>query len=312
MIVEQQSPDNSSHSTPYNSLLSLPDKENDSLNPSLPHKDAATQMELDHRSPSSEFFKSTTLLNFEPINSSVNSSGNYSNYVAYALGGILKMSSLNFDLALKDPTLYENITSETERYLNSDKKILLLDLDETLVHADFEGEFPSSSYDANITFRGNDEQITVGIFIRNCLNEFLQEVSKEFEIGVFTASKKEYADSVLNYLDPQNIYFKFRLYRNNCINVNGASIKDLRIFKNSIKYENVVIVDNSMYSFANQLSNGILINSFFNDKTDNDLINVMSYLLTYIAHAKDVREINDQIFHFQEIFQQISNEYQKK
>jgi hypothetical protein len=61
-----------------------------------------------------------------------------------------------------------------------------------------------------------------------------------------------------------------------------------------------------MYSFANQLGNGILINSFYYDKNDYDLFSVMSYLLTYIAPTDDVRKINEMFFHFEDILKQIN------
>ena len=37
-------------------------------------------------------------------------------------------------------------------------------------------------------------------------------MSKLFEIIIFTASKKIYADPILNYLDPNNDYISYRLY----------------------------------------------------------------------------------------------------
>jgi Dullard-like phosphatase family protein len=122
-----------------------------------------------------------------------------------------------------------------------------------------------------------------------------------FEILVFTASMKEYADSVLNMLDPENKFFKHRFYRNNCICVkNRVYIKDLRIFANR-KPENIIMVDNSMYSFTNQISNGVLINSFYNDKEDKELFNLLNYLLNYLQNMPDVRSVNDKVFNFNSI-----------
>jgi hypothetical protein len=67
----------------------------------------------------------------------------------------------------------------------------------------------------------------------------------------------------------------------------------------------LVIVDNSIYCFANQLSNGILINSFYNDKNDNELSNVESYLLNYLSEASDVRVTNEQVFNFSSILSEL-------
>ena len=65
--------------------------------------------------------------------------------------------------------------------------------------------------------------------------------------------------------------------------------------------KNIILIDNSIYSFAAQLSNGILINSFYNDKNDTELYNVMSYLMNYILPEEDIRKVNEQFFNFQQI-----------
>jgi len=94
---------------------------------------------------------------------------------------------------------------------------------------------------------------------------------------------------------------KFRLYRNNCININDKIyVKDLRIIK-GVDLKDILLIDNSMYSFAAQLTNGILINSFYNDKNDIELYNVLGYLLNFLYKADDVRLINEQFFNFQKI-----------
>ena len=69
--------------------------------------------------------------------------------------------------------------------------------------------------------------------------------------------------------------------------------------------EDIIIVDNSLFSFANQLNNGILITSFFEDKNDTFLNNVKDYL-EYIKDEKDIREINKESFKFEEIKEDIN------
>ena len=134
----------------------------------------------------------------------------------------------------------------------------------------------------------------------------MEEVSKYFEVGIFTAGIPEYADAVINYLDPDNKYIKLRLYRNNCINVGDLiRVKDLSILKN-INIKNIVLVDNNMYSFIPQMNNGILINSFYGDKEDEELNNVLRYLIDYIFPADDIRKINEQFFGFKTLMNEIT------
>ena len=257
-----------------------------------------------------EFYSESSKIYFPIINSNENFVGNYDNYITETLKGISKLNKLNFENALLDPQLYLNMNrNEITRNVVSGKKVVLLDLDETLIHGDFQEEYLNDidhPYDKIIKFTSLDEQeeVSVGIFIRNGVQKFLEEISKIFDIGIFTASSKDYADAVINYLDPNNEFIKFRLYRNSCIRVNNISIKDLRII--GVDLKNIVLIDNNMYSFANQLGNGILINSFYYDKNDYDLFSVMSYLLTYIAPSDDVRKINEMFFHFEDILKQIN------
>ena len=70
-----------------------------------------------------------------------------------------------------------------------------------------------------------------GINIRPYAKELLKNLSNDFEIIVFTASHSCYANKVLNYLDPDNIYISHRLFRESCFMTSGGMyIKDLRIF----------------------------------------------------------------------------------
>ena len=260
-----------------------------------------------------------------PLEAKENYPGNYSQYLEKTLTHISQLKDINFEYALEDPKINEGVPE-----LSFNKKILVLDLDETLIHADFDEEFSPDEYDTVIQFKVKNEEAkkekniedsdstscclseveeddvhTVGIFIRKGVKHFLEEVNKYFEVGIFTASVKEYADAVISFLDPENKLIKFRLYRNNCINFNDAfTVKDLRIFKN-VDLKKIVLLDNSMYSFAAQINNGILINSFINDKEDNELFNALNYLVNFILPAEDVREVNEQFYNFRQIIDDI-------
>ena len=290
-------------------------------------------------STSSNSSSSETNLYFFPLPITENRAGNYDKYLRITLYHIKKikkyLSSNQSQCPISSQKNFENI-------LDKNKKILLLDLDETLIHSDFfeeleENKIDSNKYDAIISFytsedpninnTNNNNNITdnnttddeskddscekvlnkVGIFIRPKLKEFLEEISKYFLIGVFTAAIPEYADAAINYLDPEEKYIKFKLYRNDCINIGDlVRIKDLKIFGVE-NLDKIVLLDNNIYSFSNQLSNGILINSFFNDENDDELSNVRKYLIDYIFPCDDVRKINEQFFGFETILKNFVN-----
>ena len=229
------------------------------------------------------------------VESAQNYQGNYQNYVCRTIKSLSHLRNYNYTEFIEKNGI---VLPQPE----SERKTLILDLDETLIHADFDRIY--QEFDAIINFIYNGEEVQVPIFIRPGLFEFLQLVSQNFEIFIFTASIKEYADAVLNFLDPENKIFKFRFYRKDCINIkNRIFIKDLRIFLNR-KLENLIMVDNSLYSFTNQISNGVLINSFYNDREDRELINLMSYL-SMLHSTNDIRVVNESVFNFKMILESI-------
>jgi CTD small phosphatase-like protein 2 len=91
----------------------------------------------------------------------------------------------------------------------------------------------------------------VGFNLRKACRECLRKASEYFEVVVFTASVKNYADSILDHIDPDNTLIHHRLYRDSCVfsKESGVYIKDLRIFE-GVDLNDIVLVDNAVYSFA--------------------------------------------------------------
>ena len=203
------------------------------------------------------------------VDSSQNNNGNYDNYVKNALKliSLIPFRKLCINERIKEISKKINF-EKIKNNFDENKKLLILDLDETLIHSDLDFLLKEKNvkYDEVLHFDSEEEKnIPLPVVLRPGVFEFLDYASKNFDLIVFTASDQQYADAIINYIEKDKKYFKMRLYRNNCIFIEpGLYIKDLRIF-NSIKdLENIIILDNSLFSFANQLNNGILIDlSFF-------------------------------------------------
>ena len=145
-----------------------------------------------------------------------------------------------------------------------------------------------------------EKNIPIPLILRPKLFDFLNYVKEKYELIIFTASQKNYADKIIDYIEKDQKYFSLRLYREHCIFIKpGLYIKDLRIFKNR-DLKNIILIDNSIFSFAHQLNNGILVTSFYNDEDDCFLINLKDYLIYCIENCDDVRIINQQQFKFED------------
>ena len=88
-----------------------------------------------------------------------------------------------------------------------------------------------------------------------------------YELVVFTAGVKDYATPILDKIDPDNTLFKKRLFRDTCIKCDQFFIKDLDVILDRDK-KSMLLVDNSILSFAFDLPNGVPINSFMGDEED--------------------------------------------
>jgi len=162
------------------------------------------------------------------------------------------------------------------------KKCLVLDLDETLVHSSFR---LTSDADYIIPVELDGIVHHVYVYKRPGVDEFLEKVSKHFEIVVYTASIDKYANPLLDLLDPQG-YIQARLFRESCVFHQGSYVKDLSLLNRDLSQ--TIIVDNSPLSYQFHPKNAIGCTSFIDDMADQELDAIADFLLE-IKDTEDVR-----------------------
>ena len=173
------------------------------------------------------------------------------------------------------------------------KKTLILDLDETLVHSRFR-EFNRKS-DIVLNININDIRHIVHVLKRPNVDHFIKEMSKYYNIFIFTASISQYASPLIDKLD-QGKLITGRLFRQHCIYNNGKYIKDIKQVGKDLK--DVIIIDNNPISYYLNQDNGIPISTWYDDINDNEL-NKLIPLLIYLSKVNDVRAIIKQVLNAQ-------------
>ncbi|OAF66732.1 hypothetical protein A3Q56_05533 [Intoshia linei] len=165
------------------------------------------------------------------------------------------------------------------------KYTLVLDMDHTMV-------FSTQLYS---TLEEYDYQVSNKFFgfFRPYLMEFLNEIKRYYEIIVFTAAKKKYADTILDIIDPECTIFSHRLYFRDCTKINAKYVKNLNKLNRDLK--KTVIVDDNTNSFILQIFNGIPINAWIGDPSDVSLKKLAKFL-KQLLFFDDVLPVLQQTF----------------
>ncbi|GAX28777.1 hypothetical protein FisN_25Lh165 [Fistulifera solaris] len=211
--------------------------------------------------------------------------------------------------------------------------IVVLDMDECLIHAQFlsspaharvyahqlqQQRRQQSRTNSTVSCPGAVDSFRVTlpdgdlvhVNVRPGLFEFLEAVTDRYETHIFTAALPIYADRVIDRLDPDGTRITGRWFRDSCTydplvgrgGGGGAYVKNLE----KLPFDDlsrVVLVDNNPLSFLSHPENGILVNSFYTDPEDDALPQVLD-LLNEIDEYPDVRPILAPRFGLEESLQQ--------
>ena len=186
----------------------------------------------------------------------INRNTNYAHYITN------KNSNLSVSKVINKPTAPYIRTNMKKNFC------LVLDLDETILHT------------MNLPFQNY-------FLLRPGVIGFLEEISKLYEIIIFTSSPKSYADPLLNKIDIDNKYFSHRLYKEHVIFEKGKSVKNLNLIGRDLN--KIIFVDNMKCNAKYNLKNLYLISSWTQNINDEELIK-LQMKLKYIATSSKFKD----------------------
>ncbi|PAV20902.1 NIF-domain-containing [Pyrrhoderma noxium] len=187
------------------------------------------------------------------------------------------------------------------------RKTLVLDLDETLIHSTTRPLFASTGgsgllglgnlfgFGSNkkaghmVEVVMNGRSTLYHVYKRPFVDYFLRKVSTWYTLVIFTASMREYADPVIDWLDAGRGILELRFFREHCTQLpNGTYSKDLTILNEDLA--RICLIDNSPVSYSINKANGIPIEGWTNDQSDEALLDLLP-VLDSLRFTSDVRHV---------------------
>ncbi|CAG8477694.1 4355_t:CDS:2 [Paraglomus occultum] len=151
-------------------------------------------------------------------------------------------------------------------------KTLILDLDETLIHSTVRGSDNAHMLEVMV----DSHACLYYVHKRPHVDYFLMKVAEWYKVVIFTASMPEYADPVIDWLDPDKNLITKRFFRQSCIQRGGTYVKDLTLVENDLS--KVCLIDNSSISYSLHQENGIPIEGWVSDPNDEALLDLLPFL----------------------------------
>jgi TFIIF-interacting CTD phosphatase-like protein len=177
------------------------------------------------------------------------------------------------------------------------RHLLILDLDETLIHAKEKGEIHElPPPDISIP--------TYHIWKRPFLNFFIEKITDWFEVAVWTSSSKSYAEAVIPHIFPDPDQLIFVWSRSKCTlhydhedeeyfwRKNLDKVK--RPFRRSL--EQILVIDDSPKKLDRHYGNLISVLPFEGSACDTELRDILPFL-EWIRSVPNVRIIEKRHWH---------------
>jgi Dullard-like phosphatase family protein len=165
------------------------------------------------------------------------------------------------------------------------KKLLILDLDETLIHTE---KFPTNYLEEgeyDFKYPSSNKSYEYFTIKRPFLDEFLKYAFENFDVAVWTAAGKEYAENVVKNIGIDKSNLEFFYTEENCtirldyLTGDYYGEKNLnKIKKRGFDLEKVLIVDDIAKTAVHNYGNLIQIKPFTSNREDTELLKLISYL----------------------------------
>lgn len=166
-------------------------------------------------------------------------------------------------------------------------KLIILDLDETLIHA--------TERELDISYDFKFDKYFV--YERPYLRQFLVDISKHFSIGIWSSASDDYVNEIVRHIKPDNVDFVVVWGRSKCSLKRDLTFDTYffekrldKLKKKGFGLEQILVVDDSPSKSRTNYGNAIYIKEFAGDTSDKELQFLYNYLLT-LKEVDNIRTI---------------------
>jgi TFIIF-interacting CTD phosphatase-like protein len=178
-----------------------------------------------------------------------------------------------------------NLFSTSDKQLN---KLLILDLDETLIH----GRSEPLQRPADMILGD------LHIYFRPHVSHFISVLSNYYEMAIWSSASEEYVEAVADRLfgSPNNLRFLWShgrcTQRLNPETGDTIYLKDLKkVKRNGFTLNRVIILEDEPIKVSRNYGNAVYVRPFFGQEDDSELLELEAFLVN-VSAEEDFRKID--------------------
>jgi TFIIF-interacting CTD phosphatase-like protein len=170
---------------------------------------------------------------------------------------------------------------------SSEKILLVLDLDETLIHAT----------ETKLEIQEDFSYANYFVYIRPHLQWFLEEMSCHFSLAIWSSADDKYVHDLVEKITPSTIDFTCVWAKSRCtlkrdydldVYIQTKQLRKLK--KKGFSLDKILMIDDSPEKIKDHYGNAIYIQPFEGDLADEELKKLANYLIS-IKSTANVRSI---------------------
>ncbi len=180
------------------------------------------------------------------------------------------------------------------------KNLVILDIDETLIHSCLKDEINGKLYD--FIFE------KYFVFKRPYLDNFIAYCYENFDIAVWSAGTNDYVNFIVSQIFPNPSELHFIWSRENCTVKNNLYFENIylgdlseypqithfknlsKVKKKGYKLENIFFIDDRAEGHTKNYGNLVLVQPYYGEQDDKELMLLTNYL-DYLKEQPNVRKI---------------------